>query len=90
MKTKGPVPDERRLHRAARPIARQQDQAVRQSQCAVVDARDYPGGERVGEGPMNRDGIDGGFGHLRHCKRSEAIQGGLRKLWIAARLRRSQ
>lgn len=26
----------------------------------------------------------------RHCERSDAIQGGLRALWIAARLRRSQ
>ena len=27
---------------------------------------------------------------LRHCERSEAIQGGYRLLWIAARLRRSR
>ncbi|HMN53504.1 MULTISPECIES: hypothetical protein [unclassified Sphingopyxis] len=31
------------------------------------------------------------FGFLaRHCERSEAIQGGLRTLWIAASLRSSQ
>jgi len=27
---------------------------------------------------------------LRHCEQSEAIQGGLRTLWIAAALRASQ
>ena len=78
--------DERRLHRAACTIARQQDQPLRQPQRAVVEARDHPGGERVGDGPMNRDGIGGGLCHkLRHCEQSEAIQSRLRKLWIASR-----
>ena len=51
-----------------------------------LDGR-HPGRERIGERPMDRDGV---YFNARHCERSEAIQSGLRKLWIAARLRRSQ
>src|SRR3546814_15094069 len=52
---------------------------------AVEQSRD----ERVGKGPLDRDGKNGGLGvshriELRHCERSEAIQSGLRKHWIAA------
>jgi hypothetical protein len=43
------------------------------------------------ESPQAVDSDDfGSPPFLRHCERSEAIQGGYRLLWIAARLRRSR
>src|SRR3546814_10793348 len=78
-----------RSYRAARTIARQQNQPLGQPQRAVGVAVDQSRDERVGNGPLDRDGKNGGLGvshriELRHCERSEAIQSGLRKHWIAA------
>src|SRR3546814_7346806 len=45
-----------------RPVAGQQDQPLGQPQRAIGMAGDKAGGKRIGKGPVNRDGIEGGFG----------------------------
>ncbi len=58
---------ERRLHGAERAIAGQQNQPLRQPQRAVAMARDQPGDERVGKGPVDGDGVEGGTASRCHC-----------------------
>ena len=71
----------RRLHRAPRTIARQYDQALCESQRTVGVAGDQSGGERVGEGPLDGNGKDGGFGvsHPSARLRSERCSPGCRR-----------
>ena len=74
--------DERRLHRAARAIAREQDDTFGEPQRTVGKTSNQPCGKRVGKGPADRDGEDRRLAVRRHSAPPRSA-----RCWPRCRLR---